>query len=96
MSKHTPGPWELYLVSAKQKDGTFIQDVGDSMGPAMRLVHTNNEEAQANARLIARAPELLETLKRVQYQLEMGNQISKGDAFHEKVKETISKAIGVL
>lgn len=62
MSSHTPGPWELYGLSSKQKDGTFIQDVGGDFGPAIRLVHTNTEEACSNARLVAAAPELLRAL----------------------------------
>ncbi len=63
MSKHTPGPWEIERYS----DG-LIQIVGD-----VRIVSDDEENVttvveavsrgdEANARLIAAAPELLDAL----------------------------------
>lgn len=49
-AKHTPGPW---LVMGNQRNGHF-----DYVLPT-----SQNEEFQANCRLIAAAPELLRELK---------------------------------
>lgn len=73
MSKHTPGPWKygrpwslsygcgLWLVTAESTDrgkaNVLMQ--GDCQN------HLSAEEAEANARLIAAAPDLLEALQAV-------------------------------
>lgn len=70
MSKHTPGRWQLTTVPfelrntdsaaaiygplSKEGGACFIADISRSPG---------DEEATANAKLIAAAPELLEALK---------------------------------
>lgn len=62
MSKHTPGPW----THEGQGDITGIEDNGFGRGPVdvcsvyLRTVEGRHE---ANARLIAAAPDLLEALK---------------------------------
>ena len=77
-TKHTPGPWisddlgvitggadyatsvcETYLVKWKDKS-TYGKAYSEH--PAIKA---NREEAEANARLIAAAPELLEALERI-------------------------------
>ena len=63
MSGHTPGPWNVVdthnqtQVSTKRDNGTVkgIADIFDS--------RDGTPEWQANARLIAAAPDLLEALK---------------------------------
>jgi hypothetical protein len=53
-SKHAPGPW-------------FVSETL-AVGPAGQIiacVRTDHSQAQANARLIAAAPELLAALKRI-------------------------------
>ena len=61
-AKHTPGPWQVeprtengtYYVSIPRKDGTiFTSSWVAQVGPF-------NDEDEANARLVAAAPELLE------------------------------------
>jgi len=58
MSKHTPGPWEYqeqsdaYTHIVRGPDNLFI----------CQLAQTTSSEIEANARLIAAAPELLEAL----------------------------------
>lgn len=58
-SKHTPGPWEVYhngkCVGAE--DGHILTTEVEGNGA---------EEAKANARLIAAAPDLLEALRMAQ------------------------------
>ena len=65
MSKHTPGPWLLenrgykFIVS-KPGDGYITRDVCRMDGSTMAAF-----EQEANAQLIAAAPDLLEALKTV-------------------------------
>jgi hypothetical protein len=69
--KHTPGPWEARpkgLHDDGSTDGTFIGQVGGGL-VARCVTNQGNmqfseclETAQANARLIAAAPELLRLL----------------------------------
>ena len=56
MSKHTPGPWR----SPREPNG---KGHGWQAGPAWLGTEAYSEETAANARLIAAAPELLESLK---------------------------------
>ena len=63
-AKHTPGPWRFY--TEPQPNGCPIVGNGRGLMLAM-LAHSVNypdqrDEANANARLIAAAPELLEAL----------------------------------
>ena len=63
MSKHTPGPWHIdpaaeydaaeYDINAKDSDIASVWQDNKS----------DDQEAEANANLIAAAPELLEALK---------------------------------
>lgn len=69
-AKHTPGPWRTY--SARGSDGEHcywgIDPEGDYRGTigsshdAEHIGGITKEESEANARLIAAAPELLEAL----------------------------------
>lgn len=58
----TPGPWELcYLGDHSDFDGNSRVVIGD--GIRLAVVHTDGRpEAEANARLIASAPDLAEAL----------------------------------
>ncbi len=60
MSKHTPGPW-----SATFEDYRWVIDCQGEFGPKKALAVTAGfyPKNEANARLIAAAPELLEALK---------------------------------
>jgi hypothetical protein len=66
MSKHTPGPWAAeeagrsgYWISTKGHPFTIVDSIDDEC----RHGAINGDNAGANARLIAAAPELLEALK---------------------------------
>ena len=54
MSKHTPGPWSV--------GGPTEYAFQLSIEPSIGVVFGGGEEVQANARLIAAAPEMLEAL----------------------------------
>lgn len=64
MSKHTPGPWKLRRVTrydiriAPESEPEHVSIAGMAIWG-----EEDREELEANARLIAAAPELLEALK---------------------------------
>ena len=60
MSKHTPGPWIVTGFDKEFKDQINIQD--DERGYYVAAA-ISCQAQEANARLIAAAPELLEALK---------------------------------
>jgi len=67
---HTPGPWN---VSSGQDDAIITTD--DGSGASIAVVygaHAWRKEWQANARLIASAPDLLATLKALRPLFETG------------------------
>ena len=96
-TKHTPGPW---TYSKEQTTNGHAHMVRQSSGESVANVRSHNrptEEAQANARLIAAAPELLEALKAV---LHFDSDPSiPGEYKHDitiarKVRAAIAKATG--
>ncbi len=70
-TKHTPGPWTMFgQYSVMDHTGLYIKLVGGGEQPPFQP-----EEQEANARLIAAAPELLEvleTIERVDVKLPFG------------------------
>lgn len=70
-TKHTPGPWEATGLSDK---GTYYKVRGSNIGEKWKIadcpfnkedVASQKAEAEANARLIAAAPELLVALRNI-------------------------------
>ena len=104
MSKHTPGPWSIF-TDEKHKhnagieaDGFSIICIGypdETLAMDVSGVHgRTEEETQANARLIAAAPDLLEALEAI-----MGSDVFEwnGSAafwLQDKVRASIAKAKG--
>ena len=64
MSEHTPGPWEASLTGGRER---AVFKVGDAAGQICKLPGAlwgpSGEEKEANAKLIAAAPEMLRALK---------------------------------
>ena len=102
MSKHTPGPWKVehrgykYIVS-KSRDGYITRDVCRMDGSTMAAF-----AQEANARLIAAAPELLDVLELA---LRAHGTMLLSDppqdpwvswAVEQKARAAIAKATGVL
>lgn len=84
--KHTPGPWVIdpcwdILGNTDDGNGMVCQITTDAVPRA---------EAEANARLIAAAPDMLEALKQAEQQIDYG-QI---DAAHRIIIAAIDKAEG--
>lgn len=88
-SPFTPGPW-IYREAKDAKTpisadvqgphGSFIADCG------------SHETADANARLIAAAPELLDAAKEVLRQLDSPESVALGDC--DRLEAAIAKAEG--
>ena len=92
MSKHTPGPWfcptplhGTFYVEARI-DGGMLQEVA-SCGPT-----AEPSQQAANARLLAAAPELLESLESALKLIELVMPID-GDVTR-KARAAIAKATG--
>jgi nicotinic acid phosphoribosyltransferase len=61
MSKHTPGPWKQTSESNVPAGNTKVARVCDGQAICWTTITNGRfDEAEANAELIARAPELLE------------------------------------
>lgn len=101
MTKHTPGPWvvhegdEIDIRSANPADlaqAPIYYCIAENIGGH---VHGENfddySEVEANARLIAAAPELLEALESFPGFL-CGTE--SGDAWIEQMRAAIAKARG--
>ncbi|EKL0657274.1 hypothetical protein ACF0C8_10115 [Pseudomonas aeruginosa] len=89
MSKHTPGPWfinghERYTKYVEARiGGGWVQEVA-ACGPT-----ENPEQQEANARLIAAAPELLEALQSCIQQI---TALCSADDVPDQARAAIAKA----
>ena len=101
-AKHTPGPWQAETAATCGSDGNvritewFVRRDGDSMAIANDITDPETEEiSEANARLIAAAPDLLEACQ--QWISERDNPspclVMKQQA-EKKIRAAISKAKG--
>ena len=98
MSKatHTPGPW----VRAEKGHGNYfhVGQVVDSDHMTIAVAHGKNAETEANARLIAAAPELLEALEGIRWKsddkdsMEFAARITYVQM--DAIRATIAKARG--
>ena len=85
MSAHTPGPWFI----ADTNDQLWARQVDSKSGAVCFCGSFQRDEACANARLIAAAPELLEALKELLSALD--HQMSDPDRLFRS--KTASRAV---
>jgi len=89
--KHTTGNW---IVRDNRKDGGYLE-IETTEGNYIGMVDSDGiedkEEVRANAKLIASAPELLETLVLLTSKLKRGDTEYKVE--HEQALIAIQKAI---
>jgi hypothetical protein len=101
MNKHTPGPWNVSdhvnnnEIVVRSNDGDIVANLKcDRVHNSMN----GKTEVEANARLIARAPELLEALRKAEasmYSLHESNALDDEDyAALKAVTQAIAKAEG--
>lgn len=102
MSEHTPGPWEVGTEGNGSPgfvycDNSLGSAVAVVYGPAMRHSVFSRAEEEANARLIAAAPDLLEALNLLHsaaWRASRGNPEDITAELLEKTGAAIDKAIG--
>ena len=92
MSKHTPGPWEI----KRHFDSCYRYISAPEHIALAQVVWCVEEEerspvCEANAHLIAAAPDLLEALEELADQYQYVNQF---DSFYEQARAAIAKAKG--
>lgn len=89
-TKHTPGPWKVVNFDGNVSSEIRAENgvmVGNPYGPAGRWAEVR-EEHEANANLIAAAPDLLEACKEAY-------RIIHNDAYvNDLLKKAIAKAEG--
>ena len=92
--KHTPGPW---FYSGKH-DTCEVRYVAlspdDHYEEIATLFGKDGAEQQANAHLIAAAPDLLELLQEIYFDLIQRAMPDAGDAWYAKALAAIAKATG--
>jgi hypothetical protein len=93
MSKHTPGPWKRCVGSGavEIRGGP----VGNLTHPRVCRVLRTDPNCDANARLIAAAPDLLAALERLVRQHGSDDVTYTGDHPIAVARAAIHKAIGV-
>jgi hypothetical protein len=98
-TKHTPGPWSVAprrQVLASNKRGLLVAQVATgSVASSIGSAIIDEAEGQANACLIAAAPELLEALKDLIDDLEIRSKNGVVDCSHGvycNARQAISKA----
>lgn len=85
---HTPGPWRVKGIRSVVADKTHICANGETMSLPNAVVCTvDNHDREANARLIAAAPALLEALEAVV-------KLSPGQTVENIAREAIAQATG--
>lgn len=89
--QHTPGPWHAEIIEPGK--GALIWAF-DSIAGMRNSGDYLPDEFEANARLIAAAPDLLEALMVAQHILNTVTVDSLYDAGKEKVRAAIAKATG--
>ena len=102
MSKHTKGPWKLEEFDSGWAIETATGDY--YIADVLKSNDANTHETidAANARLIAAAPELLEALKQLQFEVSINHYSYEDDddknssVTHRKLNEALKKAMGAI
>lgn len=92
-SKHTPGPWHTGVRTAYNG-----RDIYGPLGDLIAVADTfraNEEEAKANAQLIARAPDLLAEVEWLRAALEASQSWVRGIAgvHHQEFADKLRAAL---
>ncbi len=102
--KHTPGPWALAQyakgfclpIPVKEHKTIAVFSVGPSHGDIAYMQHGlwGDDQALANARLIAAAPELLEALQGMLVEKPIDEILVYAKTAKEKARVAIARATG--
>lgn len=89
--KHTPGPW----IATRCDDGTMMVHTEGDIVAGIVAFGDRGALDEANARLIATAPDLLEALKAAREMLERYEHAATGETFNDlQINAAIAKAEG--
>ena len=91
--KHTPGPWYLNLPSNQMGD-YLINDIDRSSVAQIYRNGLNDGSDEANARLIAAAPELLAACQAFVEAWQKSSQLEKTDIALRMAEKAIAHATG--
>lgn len=93
--KGTPAPWESLTGTELELPSGVIKSVGKSIVYVLQK-EVGVEQAKANARLIASAPELLDALIEMQRNGRKQGWDDKYESSMEKTRLVIAKALGEI
>lgn len=100
MSRHTPGPWAIEAHTTYPTDAVRISGPDGFQIAATRQLHDYRPdktaawyEARANATLMAAAPDLLETLRKVDAWVAQYHDLPGHDAASRQMSKVIRAAI---
>jgi hypothetical protein len=82
VSKRTPGPWYVSSFTGDSNPHTFVAQ-GGLLVAHCRVTERPIEECEANALLIAAAPDLLAALRRIMHYASMGAAVCDVDTFEQ-------------
>lgn len=88
MSKHTPGPW-----FSQYDDNGFYEIGSEAVSLRLAFTHGEGDTDEANARLIAAAPEMLAALEFLTH-APILNSVSTWQEARRLVDAAIAKATG--
>lgn len=83
-TKHTQGPWRTSLTEGQRAWNVS----SEATGRTVAIVSDWSPEAEANARLIAAAPELLEALKSARFAIQV--TLDSGLVTEKNVRSTLN------
>jgi len=98
--KHTPGPWHVgtqpdtFHTIFSESGRMRLEKEGTCLYPVAKTIDFEGEDGEANARLIAAAPELLETCKMMLWLIESEQWEKRFDGETTILRTAIAKAEG--
>lgn len=106
MSKFTPGPWGYRKTHTMSETAWYVITHHDGRGPVMDVggsdlngqiseakhLITNPEEIEANARLIAAAPDMYQLLEKMQNTFQMRGEGPMGEWLANQIEKVLEKA----
>jgi hypothetical protein len=93
MSKHTPGPWAIKRTPNRITDFGQTHPAVNGWRVSCQRYEMAPEEHEANARLIAAAPELLALLQDIEACLDIGDPVDRASHLSQ-IRAAIAKAEG--
>lgn len=82
-SQHTPSPWTINGFTRIEGDNKLIAQIQLPQNTSFSSKEPSQKEAEANAYLIAAAPELLEALELAEQQLQIAYEIENNAHGHD-------------